>query len=182
MKNVLIINQKGGVGKSTLADLLAWEFEKAEIPCSFYDLDGQGGVIHETDENPRAKVAVIDTPGALQKDMREWIKEASLIIVPTKATMMDLKPLQRMMEVVRDAKCPVIYVEMMWNRFTTAAGFEEWLKTETAGKHQIFRIPQSEQFAQAAAVGCSVIDYAPRSSAAEAASAFVDYVIKTLKL
>lgn len=182
MKNILIVNQKGGVGKSTLADLLVWEFEKAEIPCSFYDLDGQGGVVHETFENPKAKVAVIDTPGALQKDMHAWIKEASLIIVPTKATMMDVKPLQRMMELVKDVKCPVMYVEMMWNRFTTAASFEEWLKSETDGKYQILRIPQSEQFAQAVAIGCSVIDYAPKSSAAEAASAFVDQVRKTIKL
>ena len=182
MKNILIVNQKGGVGKSTLADLLIWEFEKAEIPCSFYDLDGQGGVVHETFENPKAKVAVIDTPGALQKDMRAWIKEADLIIVPTKATMMDVRPLQRMMELVKDAKCPVLFVEMMWNRFTTAASFEEWLRSETKGKYHILRIPQSEQFAQAAAVGCSVIDYAPRSSAAEAASAFVSYIRKTIKL
>lgn len=182
MKNILIVNQKGGVGKSTLADLLCWEFEKAEIPYSFYDLDGQGGVVHETFENPKAKVAVIDTPGALQKDMHVWIKEASLIIVPTKATMMDVKPLQRMMELVVDAKCPVLFVEMMWNRFTTAASFEAWLKSETNGKYQILRIPQSEQFAQAAAIGCSVIEYAPRSSAAEAASVFVNQVRKILKL
>ena len=182
MKNILIVNQKGGVGKSTLADLLAWEFEKAKIPYSFYDLDGQGGVIHETFENPKAKVSVIDTPGALQKDMHAWIKEASLIIVPTKATMMDVKPLQRMMELVKDAKCPVLFVEMMWNRFTTAASFEEWLQSETEGKHQILRIPQSEQFAQAAAIGCSVIDYAPRSSAAKAATIFVEQVKETIKL
>lgn len=182
MKNLLIINQKGGVGKSTLADLLAWEFEKADIPYNFYDLDGQGGVIHETQENPDAKVSVIDTPGALQKDMHEWIAEADVIVIPTKATMMDVKPLQRMMELVKDSKCPVIFVETMWNRFTTAASFEEWLKDETKGKYQILRIPQSEQFTQAAALGCSVIEHAPKSSAAEAALTFVNCVKKTLKL
>lgn len=182
MKNILIVNQKGGVGKSTLADLLVWEFEKSEIPCSFYDLDGQGGVVHETFENLKAKVAIIDTPGALQKDMRAWIKEADMIIVPTKATMMDVRPLQRMMELVKDAECPVLFVEMMWNRFTTAASFEKWLQEEKDGKYQILRIPQSEQFTQAAAVGCSVIDYASRSSAAEASIADADYIKKKINL
>ena len=113
--------------------------------------------------------------------MHARIKEATLIIIPTKATMMDVKPLQRMMELVKDAECPVLFVEMMWNRFTTAASFEEWLKSETDGKYQIIRIPQSEQFAQAAAIGCSVIDYAPRSSAAEATSFFAEQVRKTTK-
>ena len=182
MKNILIINQKGGSGKSTLADLLLWEFEKANIPCSFYDLDGQGGVIHETSEDPKAKVAVIDTPGALQQDMYKWIAAADLIIIPTKTTMMDVKPLKRMLDLVQDVKCPVIIVEMMWNRFTTAASFDEWLISAVGKKMPILRIPQSEQFAQSSAVGVSVIDYAPKSSAAIAASEFVKCVRKKAKI
>ena len=182
MKNILIINQKGGCGKSTLADLLMWEFERNGIPASFYDLDGQGGVIHETFEHPKAKVAIIDTPGALQEDMGNWIKQADLIIVPTKTTMMDVKPLQRMISIVSKAKCPIIYVEMMWNRFTTARSFEDWLIEETEQKSAILRIAQSEQMAQASAVGISVIEYAPKSTVAQDCRTFVEYVRKTLKL
>ena len=182
MKNILIVNQKGGSGKSTLADLLMWEFEREGIPASFYDLDGQGGVIHDTYEDPKAKVAVIDTPGALVEDVKAWIKEADLIIVPTKTTMLDLKPLQRMMDIVNSVECPKIYVETMWNRFTTANGFDEWLRDETEGKAQIYRIPQSEQIAQATAMGKSVIEYAPKSSAAKAAKEFVAGVRKTIKV
>lgn len=182
MKTIVVVNQKGGSGKSTLCDLLLWEFEKAGIPTSFYDLDGQGGVMHETYENSRAKVAVIDTPGSLQSDMNTWIKQADLIIVPTKTTMMDVKPLQRMIDIVSKAKCPTIYVEMMWDRFTTAGSFDEWLIEETKGKSAILRIARSEQMIQASAVGMSVIDYAPKSSVAQDCRTFIEYVRKTLKI
>ena len=181
-KNVLICNQKGGVGKSTLADLLMWSFEKDNIPASFYDLDGQGGVIHKPYEDPNAEVAVIDTPGALQKDLRTWIQNADVIIIPTKATMMDMNPLLRMIDLVSAASCPVVYVEAMWNRFTAAAMFDEWLSQETNGKAKILKIPQSEMFVQAAAVGKSVIDYAPRSSAAQAASEFVQEIRSIIQI
>ena len=182
MKTVLIVNQKGGSGKSTLADLLMWELERDNVPASFYDLDGQGGVIHETYEHPEAQVAIVDTPGALQAEMGEWIKEADLIIVPTKCTMLDVKPLQRMIDLLKSAECPVVYVEMMWNRFTTSKSFDEWLIEATERKSTIFRIPQSEQIAQASAVGMSVIDYAPRSKIAEVCRGFVEYIKKMIDL
>ena len=181
-KNILICNQKGGVGKSTLADLLMWSFEKDGIPASFYDLDGQGGVIHQPIEVDNAAVAVIDTPGALQKDLGTWIQNADVIIIPTKAKILDMNPLLRMIDLVSSAPCPVVYVEAMWNRFTAASMFDEWLTQETGGKAKILKIPQSELVVQAAAVGKSVIDYAPRSSAAEAASEFVHYIRSIIQI
>jgi len=182
MKTILLINQKGGVGKSTLADLLLWELEKAGIPANFYDLDGQGGVMHDASVIPDAKVSVIDTPGALQEEMGEWVKQADLIIIPTKTTMMDVKPLQRMINIVNKVTSPVIYVEMMWNRFTTASAFEQWLKEETDNNAVILRIAQSEQIAKATAVGMSVIDYAPKSTVAQDCTIFVEQVWKILDL
>ena len=181
-KNILICNKKGGVGKSTLADLLLWSFEKDGIPASFYDLDGQGGVIHKPIEVDNAAVAVVDTPGALQKELGSWINSADLIIIPTKATMLDMTPLLRMIDMVKNAACPVIYVEMMWNRFTAAASFDEWLSTETNGKSALLRIPQSEMIVQASAMGMSVIDYAPKSSVAEAAKEFVQHVRSVIQV
>ncbi len=167
MKSVLICNQKGGSGKSTIADNLAWSLERTGTPYSFYDLDGQGGVIHETTEMPDAEVAVIDTPGALQPQLGEWITEASVIIIPTKMTRMDMQPLQRMMALVGTAECPVLYVLNGANRFRAAAAFEEWFR-ETAGEAEILKLPQSEQIAQAAAYGVSIVEYAPKSPAAAA--------------
>ena len=133
-------------------------------------------MINKPIEVDNAAIAVVDTPGALQEELGSWIKSADLIIIPTKTTMLDMTPLLRMIDLVKNAKCPVIYVEMMWNRFTATASFDGWLSTETNGKSAILRIPQSEMIVQASAMGMSVIDYAPKSSVAEAAKEFVQYV------
>lgn len=61
MKTILVCNQKGGVGKSLVADEIAFSFERSGIPVSFYDLDTQGGTLHETHEADAAQVAVVDT-------------------------------------------------------------------------------------------------------------------------
>lgn len=107
-KNILICNQRGGVDKSTLADMPLWSFEKDGIPASFYNLDGQGDVIHKPIEVDN--VAVIDTSGAWQKELGIWIQKADVIIIPTKAAIMDMNPLLRIINLVSSAPCPVVYV------------------------------------------------------------------------
>lgn len=41
MKTILVCNQKGGVGKSLVADEIAFSFERSGIPVSFYDCFSQ---------------------------------------------------------------------------------------------------------------------------------------------
>ena len=73
MKTILVCNQKGGVGKSLVADEIAFSFERSGIPVSFYDLDAQGGTLHRTQEADGAQVAVVDTPGALQEGLADIV-------------------------------------------------------------------------------------------------------------
>ena len=101
MKTILVCNSKGGVGKSMIADELAFSFERTGTPMSFYDLDSQGGTIHKTNEAPDAQVAVVDTPGALQSQLTEYMKAADVIVIPTRTTSRDIEPLQRMQAAVR---------------------------------------------------------------------------------
>ena len=78
MKTVLICNQKGGVGKTLIADELAFALERDGIPYNFFDLDGQGSSIHETSETDDAQVQIIDTPGALNKHLTKWVEAADI--------------------------------------------------------------------------------------------------------
>ena len=84
-KNILICNQRGGVDKSTPADMPLWSFGKDGIPASFYNLEN-------------------------------------------------------------------------------------------------LKIPQSELVVQVTTVGKSVIDYVPKSSTAEAASEFVQYIRSIIQI
>ena len=41
--NVIVVNQKGGVGKTTFADEIAWGLERRGVEVGFGNLDRQGG-------------------------------------------------------------------------------------------------------------------------------------------
>ena len=112
MKTILICNQKGGVGKTLIADELAFALERDSIPYSFYDLDNQGSAIHKTVNNPEAVVQIVDTPGALQEKLLEWVGEADFIIVPTMMSNRDSAPLERMISILEPykEKKSVLYV------------------------------------------------------------------------
>lgn len=92
---------KGGVGKSLLADCIAFSLERAQVPYNFYDLDNQGGTIHGTTIPEREDVVaeIIDTPGALSEDVSEWMKAADVIIIPFRPTSRDIPPLLKMIDI-----------------------------------------------------------------------------------
>ena len=77
MKTILVCNQKGGVGKSLVADEIAFSFERSGIPVSFYDLDTQGGTLHETHEADAAGKSVVEF------DRRGKAAKATLALVGT---------------------------------------------------------------------------------------------------
>ena len=168
MKSVLVANQKGGVGKTLIADEIAFALDRANVGYNFYDLDGQGGCIHEQHESDDAEFCVVDTPGALQADMLDWMKAADVILIPTKMTSRDIPPLQTMLELVQneDVKAKVIVVLNGWNRFTATHDFEEWFKEEYPNLSTV-TVPQSEIFTQSALAGKSVVEFKPHSMASD---------------
>ena len=168
MKKILVANQKGGVGKSMTADELAFWFERNGVPTAFLDLDSQGGTVHKTDRNPNAAVAVIDTPGALQPQLKDWIRDADVIVIPTKTTSRDIEPLQRMSKAVAGSGKPVVFVMNGWTRYRASRDFLEWFRTNLGEGMYVYKIPQSEQIIQAAAAGMSVVEYARRGPAVDA--------------
>ena len=166
MKTILVCNQKGGVGKSLVADEIAFSFERSGIPVSFYDLDAQGGTLHRTQEADGAQVAVVDTPGALQEALSEWLKEADVVVIPTRTTSRDIEPLMRMRKAVfKHSRAKIVYVMNGWNRFKASRDFMEWFEG-LAGDQTVVTLPQSEAFVQAGAAGASVVEFDRRGKAA----------------
>lgn len=163
-KMVLFLSLKGGSGKSLCADELLFSLERTGIKYSFFDLDGQGGVIHKTREDANAEVVVIDTPGALQADMHQLIETADLIVIPTKLTGRDIKPLQITMDIVNaKSKNRVLYVLNGFNaRYKAGNAFKSWF--ESLGDLDYVVLPQSEAYAQSAIAECSVMDVCSKTS------------------
>lgn len=177
MKTILVCNSKGGVGKSLIADELAFSFERTGTPMSFYDLDSQGGTIHKTKEDPNAKVVIVDTPGALQSQLTEYMKAADVIVIPTRTTSRDIEPLQRMQAAVKAnaPKAKVVYVLNAWNRWRASRDFSDWF-VQNNGVAMIAKIPQSEVIVQASAFGESVVTYAKGTNAAESVRDFCNLI------
>lgn len=162
MKTILVCNQKGGVGKSLVADEIAFSFERSGIPVSFYDLDAQGGTLHRTREADGAQVAVVDTPGALQEALSEWLKEADVVVIPTRTTSRDIEPLMRMRKAVfKHSRAKIVYVMNGWNRFKASRDFMEWFEG-LAGDQTVVTLPQSEAFVQACPWSSSTAGARPR--------------------
>lgn len=182
MKTVLVCNQKGGSGKSTVADNIAWSLERTNTPYNFYDLDRQKGVIHLTHEVPDAEVAVVDSPGALQEQMGEWLAAADCIVIPTMTDKNDQGPLELMVDLVKTVKCPVIYVVCRWTRYTSSAWFKPWFESLVGDDAEVYYIPESEALKQSAGYCMSIVEYKPRDKAAVAMLDLCNAVRKAIGL
>lgn len=176
MRTILVCNQKGGVGKSLVADELAFSLERSGVPTSFYDLDSQGGTLHETREAEGAEAAVVDTPGALAAELPQWVSAADVVVIPTRAGARDIEPLVRTRDAALAAGASkVVYVLNGWNRFRAASDFLEWLRALSGGS-PVACLPQSEDFVRAGAARQSVVAFRPRGRAAEAAVTMANVV------
>lgn len=169
-KVVAFVNQKGGVGKSVLADELCFEFDRLGLDYKLNNVDPQGGLIHEASEDSNADYVVVDTPGRLDEDITYVISKSDIIIVPTRASIKDMEPLQRTLNVVKankKKKASVIIVLNAWNTYTTYSQFEEWLRNEYPNFDKILTLPQAECLSQAECFGKSVIDYRSKAKISE---------------
>lgn len=114
-KYILITHQKGGVGKSTLTFNLAQNICK-QAKVLVVDLDVQGSLSQISNmvtnfeivndesfltESNDYDFVFIDTPPYLSNRLPELIKKVDLIIVPTKAGILDLLAIRSTIELVK---------------------------------------------------------------------------------
>lgn len=186
MKNVVFTNRKGGVGKSTLCAEFVLSVRRSGIPINFYDLDVQGGTIITVGEEKGAKISAVDTPGAMEKDLPEWIQEADVVVIPTIASELDIESLLHMVSVYQAHKkrgSKLIIVVNQFTHYTSGKQFMEWITEEMKGTGaEILTMMRSEKIIQATANSKSVVEYAPRSAAASSALVVVNAIRKAAKL
>jgi chromosome partitioning protein len=178
MKTVLICNQKGGVGKTLIADELAFALERDKIPFNFYDLDEQGSAIHKTKKDPDAVVQIVDTPGALQSNLTAWIDEADFVIVPTMMSNRDAAPLERMISILEPfkGKKPMLFVFNCWRNLNIKKQFVDWFNMKYPDlKTTVIR--EATIFNDAGACGVSVHEMRASHDACKE----IDYIYNSIK-
>ena len=117
-KIILTTHQKGGVGKSTITYNLAENLKSSAEVC-IVDMDSQGSLLHLSE---LAKVPIfsgselkkiinsdydfifIDTPPYLNDSISDLCKMADVIIIPTKAGILDLLAIKSTSDIVKEAK------------------------------------------------------------------------------
>ena len=117
-KIILITHQKGGVGKSTIAYNLASNIRENAKVC-IIDMDSQGSLINisELSEVPiftadmlNEKIKsdydfiFIDTPPYLNEKIIDLCNISDVIIIPTKAGVLDLLAIKSTIDIIKQAK------------------------------------------------------------------------------
>ena len=182
MKTILVTNQKGGVGKTTVADELAFALERRGYNVCFQNLDPQGMVLHSPSiPDEETDYYVIDTPPTLSPDFSRWCRAADVIIMPTRASTFDLRPLQRCYELANKSKTKAkigILVNFYDPRRLADADFVIFL--QNAGMMVWGTLPTTTAIIQAQGLQISVAEHKKQSKAAIAFDDLADKVLKEL--
>lgn len=117
-KIILITHQKGGVGKSTLTFNLATNLKDNAKVC-ILDMDSQGSLLNigalsevpifASDKfNEKLKkdydFIFIDTPPYINENISELCEIADIIIIPTKAGVLDLLAIKSTIDIIKKSK------------------------------------------------------------------------------
>lgn len=134
MPVVAIVSQKGGSGKTTIALHIATSATQANMPACIVDTDPQATAaawgdwrgdflpvvvtappsrLTKTIENALGtdvKLVVIDTPPHAESAMREAIKAADIVLIPSRPRAFDLHALEPVAELVALGETPAYVV------------------------------------------------------------------------
>lgn len=134
MKTIVLASQKGGAGKTTLAAHLAIEAERVGAgPAVLIDTDPQGSLAawwnsRQADTPALAattlaelpaklealaaagyKLAVIDTPPAITGAIRDVVKLADLVVIPTRPSPHDLRAVGSTVDIAQETGRPFVF-------------------------------------------------------------------------
>lgn len=184
MKTIVLLSQKGGCGKTTLADEITCSLWRTGIKAECIDLDRQGGSMCAGIEDDNADVQVVDTAGALSKNTPAIINGADVLVIPVLPSTKDIPAFQRTLMIIQKNKQKGAKVIIVLNRathWTNTRDFMEWLESEDL-EAELVTVAQSELFMQASGANKSVVEFSPRSTAAASVKNFVNTVRRAAEL
>jgi chromosome partitioning protein len=134
MKTLVIASQKGGAGKTTIAAHIAVAAELAKAgPVVLIDTDPQGSLsdwwntreaktpalatatLAELTAKLQAlqaagvALAIIDTPPAITEAIRDVVKQADFVLIPTRPSPHDLRAVGQTVDIAREANKPFAF-------------------------------------------------------------------------
>ena len=166
MKTIVLVNQKGGVGKTTFADEIAWGLERRGREVGFINLDPQGGASHEqkTVEGEKA-VTVVDTPGYLNDKLGGCVEVADIAIVPVEPSQRGLRAMKRTIQLITGVN-PELEIGLIVNRYSDKRIIDR----------SFTDLPTAEAFKRGASFNRPVSEVQPGGRAADAIEGILDKV------
>lgn len=181
-KTILLVNQKGGVGKTTLADEIAWGLERRGYEVGFGNLDPQGGARHEEgllDEEDA--VNVVDTPGFLSEKISDYARHADVAVIPVQPGTLGLRPMRRTLKLIGEAN-PALAVGIVVNNFAANQVVDrQFLELLEADELPVLgTVPTAAAFKQSSALGKPVCEVQRGGKAAQAVERLLDQIEEVL--
>ena len=178
MKTIVLVNQKGGVGKTTFADEIAWGLARRGREVGFINLDPQGGASHEqkTVEGVDA-VTVVDTPGYLNDKLGGCVEVADIAIVPVEPSQRGLRAMKRTIQLITSVS-PDLKIGLIVNRYSDKRvidrSFTDFLAADDLPI--LGCVPTAEAFKRGASFNKPVSEVQPGGRAADAIEGILDKV------
>jgi chromosome partitioning protein len=204
LKVVTIVSQKGGVGKSTLATGLAVAVAAKGKATALIDLDPQASATFWADIKRRTDVAtsavpaarlgptlqglretgcdvvIIDTPPNARDVAYQAVEHADLVLIPTKAWVLDMMAMSRTLELVSQfgKQSSVVLTFVRENRPETRDALKAL--REIGATVAPVRIGDRVAYARAQSEGLAPQEFEPHGAAASEMAALYSYMARTL--
>lgn len=169
MKTILVLAEKGGVGKTMIADEIAFSLERSGIRTAFFEIDQQGGELHDSAPVMNAEVNVVDTPGYVLDGRDAWINDAEVIVIPTEpGGNQQMQPfISTLVACCEKNKKVVVVFNKKRKMFNTSKALAKAL-SELPYDVKLAELPLLEDYVNASLSRKSIVAYKKRSDAAKA--------------
>jgi len=172
MRSIAVVNQKGGSGKSTTSAALAAALRDRGRFVALLDLDPQGclallsagveqvepgGLAHALRRSAAMDYTIIDTPPALGSAVEIASTLADGLVIPTRATFLDLRGLGNLLATIDTSK--VVGVVVIAYRGHVAHHRRVLGRIEGLGYPVLARVPFSIAASDAGLAGADLTSY-----------------------